>query len=238
MTTIIDDILRLALKDAGIISIGQTPAPEDINDAFATLKQMIASWQTEKLMIFTQQDVSFPVMPNKQIYTVGTGGDVDIPRPNRIDGMFWRMKPGDPTPVDYHIAMFSSFEDYENLTLKTLTGPGFYAYYRPSFPLGNLYVMPQPSEGDFHIVVRERLPEYATIFEDMALPPEYALALRFNLGALLAITFQTTLRPDLVDQARITKAKLKTINHETPVMQMPANLLGGLKYNIYGDNVY
>ena len=37
------DFVTLALKEAGVLGVGQTPLPEDINDCFVLLNRMLSS---------------------------------------------------------------------------------------------------------------------------------------------------------------------------------------------------
>ena len=78
-------------------------------------------------------------------------------RPLSINSAFVRINTnsnGQPIVnggLDYPVAILN-VEDYEMIGLKTLAGPWPKAlYYQPSETLGNIFVWPNPSQGEMHI---------------------------------------------------------------------------------------
>lgn len=84
------DLIKLALKVAGPLAVGQTPSAEDANDALALLNSMLASWQQKRLLVYHMLDVGTPAT-GARFYTIGPGGDFDAVRPDRIDGAYARQ---------------------------------------------------------------------------------------------------------------------------------------------------
>lgn len=218
MTTVAD-ILDLALKDAGVIGAGQTASAEDTNDAFSTLKQMIAQWQIDGLMVYATAQVSFN-LTGAQSYTVGSGGTVNTTRPKEIIAAFWR-----DGSIDTPLEVLTATEDYQRIGDKTSTGTPECVFYSPSNPLGTLYVYPVGSSGAIHLTVLQPLTAYASVADDLGLPGEYELAARFCLAELLCTTFGTPLRPDVAAQARKGRKLVKRNNVRIPELQMPAQLV-------------
>lgn len=218
MTTVAD-ILDLALKDAGVIGAGQTASAEDTNDAFSTLKQMVAQWQIDGLMVYATAQVSFS-LTGAQSYTVGSGGAINTTRPKEIIAAFWRDGSTD-TPLE----VLTATEDYQRIGDKSSTGSPECVFYSPSNPLGTLYVHPVGSSGALHLTVLQPLTTYASIADDLALPGEYELAARFCLAELLCTTFGTPLRPDVAAQARKGRKLVKRNNVRIPSLQMPPQLV-------------
>lgn len=218
MTTVAD-ILDLALKDAGVIGAGQTASAEDTNDAFATLKQMIAQWQIDGLMIYATAQVSFN-LTGAQSYSIGSGGTINTTRPKEIIAAFWR-----DGSTDTPLGVLPSTEDYQRISDKSATGTPECVFYSPSNPLGTLYVYPVGSSGAIHLTVLQPLTAYASTADDLGLPGEYELAARFCLAELLCTTFGTPLRPDVAAQARKGRKIVKRNNVRIPSLQMPAQLV-------------
>lgn len=76
-------IINLALKMSGVLGVGQTAQAEDANDALTIMNMMLAQWQRKRWMVYSLDDVAFT--PTGALsYTVGAGGNVNIPRPDRI----------------------------------------------------------------------------------------------------------------------------------------------------------
>ena len=60
--TIANDLIFLSLKNSGVTGIGQTPMPDDVNDAQKILNAMINEWNLErKVMVNT---ITLPTFPN------------------------------------------------------------------------------------------------------------------------------------------------------------------------------
>ena len=113
-------------------------------------------------------------------------------RPLAIQSSFVRINTNsNGTPIvngglDYPVAVLN-LENYEMIGLKTLPGPWPKAmYYQPSDPLGNIFVWPNPSQGEMHIFADTLFTRYGTVYDNIVLPQGYVLALRWCLAERLA----------------------------------------------------
>ena len=113
-------------------------------------------------------------------------------RPLAIQSSFVRINTNsNGTPIvngglDYPVAVLN-LENYEMIGLKTLSGPWPKAmYYQPSDPLGNIFVWPNPSQGEMHIFADTLFTRYGTVYDNIVLPQGYVLALRWCLAERLA----------------------------------------------------
>ena len=87
--------------------------------------------------------------------------------------------------LDYPVAILN-VEDYEMIGLKTLAGPWPKAlYYQPSEVLGNIFVWPNPSQGEMHLFADTVFSRYTTINDPIILPQGYTMALRWCLAERL-----------------------------------------------------
>jgi len=112
-------------------------------------------------------------------------------RPLSINSAFVRINTnsnGQPIVnggLDYPVAILN-VEDYEMIGLKTLSGPWPKAlYYQPSETLGNIYVWPNPSQGEMHIFADTLFARYNSINDPIVLPQGYSMALRWCLAERL-----------------------------------------------------
>lgn len=203
------DIIKLALKDIQVLDETEEPSAALQNDALTTLNQMLAQWQTEKLYIYAQTDVTF-TPTGASSYTVGTGGNINITRPDRIDYAFLRQ-----ANLDFPVIVLTSFEDFQSIGLKTITStyPEF-LYYNPTYPLGTLFIYPQPSasSGIMHIGVSVRLPQFGVAATTINLPLQYDMAIRWSLAELLAIMMGRPQRLDISIVAAKARRLLKRAN--------------------------
>jgi len=87
--------------------------------------------------------------------------------------------------LDYPVAILA-LEDYEMIGLKTLSGPWPKAlYYQPTELLGNIFVWPNPSQGEMHLFADTIFRRYTSINDTIVLPQAYSMALRWCLAERL-----------------------------------------------------
>jgi len=87
--------------------------------------------------------------------------------------------------LDYPISVLS-LQDYEMIGLKTLNGPWPKAiYFNPNAETGNLFVWPNPAQGELHLFANTIFSRYETLYDDIILPQGYSMALRWCLAERL-----------------------------------------------------
>lgn len=105
-------------------------------------------------------------------------------RPIAINSAFVRVATS-ASNLDYPVAVLN-VEQYEMIGLKTLNGPWPKAlYYQPTQPLGNLFLWPNPAQGEMHVFADMMLSRYASLYDDILLPQGYSMALRWCLAERL-----------------------------------------------------
>ncbi len=233
------DLITLALKDIGALGIGQAVSAEDTADALATLNMMLGQWAAERLSVYHLIDTAHQANGSVS-YTVGTGGDFNIPRPIKINAAYARLaSSGAGSAVDYRISMIDAREDYARISLKTLNSFPEYAFYDSAFPLGNLFLYPVPNSSyELHIVTMDTLPQFATPATVVNLPDPYKAMIRYNLACYLAPSYQLEPTPALVRLAINAKRVVKRMNAQIPSLVMPRGLGSKSLYNIYSDRPY
>jgi hypothetical protein len=136
-------------------------------------------------------------------------------RPLRINSAFVRM-----SNLDYPVYPLN-LENYEQIGLKTLSGPWPRAlYYQPSSPLGNVTLWPVPAAGEMHMFAETVLSQFSSLQDDVTLPQGYNMALRWNLAEFLLAEYGRTTDPVLVQliikKAKESKAWIKRTNMQPP----------------------
>jgi hypothetical protein len=87
--------------------------------------------------------------------------------------------------LDYTVAILA-LQDYELIGLKTLSGPWPKAiYFNPGADTGNLFVWPNPSQGEMHLFANTIFSRYDTLYDPIVLPQGYSMALRWCLAERL-----------------------------------------------------
>jgi hypothetical protein len=223
----VTEIVKLSLKDIGVLGGRETPTDDEMQDALSTLNQMLAIWRTQTLSVYCLKQGTIAV-DGSTSYTIGSGGDLNIERPVMVNGLFWRST----SNIDYPLKVYHSYEDYQDLVKKTLQALPCLAYYRPAYPTGELLVWPQPTDGTLYVTVMQEMPVYTTIQDDISLPPEYEGAIRWNLAEMLCASFGMPLTPEINKMAKMTKRALKINNTQLKTMRMPSVVLQDSRFSI------
>ena len=131
----------------------------------------------------------------------------------RIRPSYTRITTSAASGLDYWFDVIS-FERYNELGLKSVPGPWPYlCAYQPTFPLGTLWVYPNPSiGGQLHLFTDLILSEFTNLTTPISLPQGYNRALKKLLGLELCPLFGKTPSPQLILQAKEAKTLLQEQN--------------------------
>lgn len=227
MTTVIE-IITDALQDLSIYGPGETVSADDAQKCLRTLNKMLSQWQAQKLYVPGLQDVSFS--PTGAVsYAIGPSATINVTLPVQIDSAFYRLN-----NIDYPVTVITSFEDYSNITLKTIAGTIPNAiFYERSYPQGTIYIWPQTSAGEIHLITRDVLTQYTFLTDDINVPAEYALAMQLSLEELVARTYGKVVTPDLKMDAKNARKVVKRNNLNLPILGQPQEVLSNGRFSIY-----
>jgi hypothetical protein len=178
-------LINGALTAIGAKGAGEPVDPAVLPDAFQMLNDMLDMWSNEHLMIYYQTEIIQNIAGAVQ-WTIGlNGGQINVPRPIRINSGFVRIINALAGTLDYPVRIIN-LEQYEPIGLKSL--PGAWArvcYYQPTYPIGNLYFWPLAPVGEIHLFADTLLTLFGTVNDTVLLPQGYNMAIRWNLASLL-----------------------------------------------------
>lgn len=243
--TKVSDIITLALKDAGIVGVGQAPSATDSNDALTRLNWMISQWATKRFLVWHEVSLSV-VSTGAQSYTLGVGGNFNYPsssnaaRPSKIESAFFRQTNIQaPNQPDYPVEVLQSRDDYNMIALKALVAFPSYVFLDADFPLANVFFwpLPQPSIYTLFVSVKAQLLNVDNLAQTLVIPPEYFAALHSNLGVLLRDAYGLPPKAINVGKAKAALSALRNANTQVPRLQVPAELLRAGSYNPYSDQI-
>ena len=236
MATTAADQINGALRLIGMLAEGEVPSAATSQDALTALNQMIESWNTERLSVFSTIDQIFNWPPSTRIRTLGPTGDFVGQRPISLDSAtFFRDA---STNVSYGIK-FINQEQYNNIAVKTVTSTYPQTiWYNATYPDIEIYLYPVPSRVlEFHFVSVSPLDQPATLETALTFPPGYLRAFRYNLACELAPEFGVEPSAQVRRIAMYSKRDLKRINNPDDVMSMPSALMVNRpRFNIYTGN--
>lgn len=109
-----NDYINGALRLIGQLAAGETPSPEMSNYGLTAFNQMLDSWSTERLSIFSTQDQTFTWPASTVSRTLGPTGDFVGTRPVQImDSTYFKVN-----NLSYGIALVNE-DQYNAIALKT-----------------------------------------------------------------------------------------------------------------------
>jgi hypothetical protein len=80
-------ILTASFSDCGITAANDTLDAATAQDGLRRLNNMVSGWRTQFGTVLAIERTIFPLTADKQTYTIGLGGDFNVPRPvNTIPG--------------------------------------------------------------------------------------------------------------------------------------------------------
>lgn len=231
------DIILQAQKAAGIIGSGQAASGEDTADALFHLNAMVGQWNRKRWLVYHLIDTAF-TSTGAQTYTVGPGGNFNIPRPDRLEFAYFRQLINSvPNQVDYPLRLLEAREDYSRIRLKNLTTWPEVIFYDSANPLGIIYPYPIPQANLFeiHLVTKDTLSTFANPATAFSFPPEYLAALVWNLAVRLRAAYQLPADPVKIGLAKDALNVIRNANTQIPRLRMPSTLQGRGVYNVFSD---
>ena len=230
------DLINGSLRLLGVLAEGETPSSETSQDALFAMNQMIQSWNTERLAVFSTQDqiVTWPAYTQSR--TFGPTGSIIANRPIQIDDSTYFRDPA--TGISYGLKIINQ-QQYNGIAVKTVTSTyPQVMWVNMTYPDIEMYVYPVPTKVlEFHIVSVEELTQPANLATDLAFPPGYLRCFRYNLACELAPEFGVEPSRQVQRIAMTSKRNLKRINNPDDIMALPYSIVGTRqRYSIYAGN--
>ena len=233
--------INRALRLLGVLAEGETPSAATAQDSLMALNQMIDSWNTERLSVFSTIDqiINWPVGSINE--TLGPTGSLvrlngTAVRPVLVDDSTYFKDPG--TGVSYGVKLINQ-QQYNGIAVKTVTSPfPQVMFVNMTYPDVDLFIYPRPTRLlEWHFISVEELTQPANLSTDILFPPGYLRAFTYNLACEIAPEFGVEPSPQVKRIAMYSKRNLKRINNPDDVMSMPYAIVATRqRYNIYAGN--
>lgn len=238
------DLINGALRLLGVLAAGESPSDQEAADAVDSLNAMIDEWKNQRMLVYTMLSHNLPFVANKRSYTLGPGGDLDIPRPSWIaDVRMVYTATGNSLPIILPITMIT-LEEYNAIYQPGTPSPiPEWVYINDDNPLRTATFWTVPDTGySANIYTSAAVEEFTgTIAEilstELVLPPGYRKALRYNLAVELANEYGKSVSAETAAGAVSSLANIKIKNspllyaQADPAVQTTAGL-----YNIITDS--
>lgn len=229
MATAGDQINR-ALRLLGVLAEGESPSASESADSLVALNQMLDSWSTERLAVFSTTTQTFTWPADEATQELGPTGDFVGERPVLLDPSTYFVVNG----ISYGIQIVSEAE-YNGIADKAVTStlPQL-MFVDQAMPDASITLWPVPTQAlTFNFVSVSPLDQPAALTTDLSFPPGYLRAFAYNLAVEIAPEFGIEAPPAVQRIAMSSKRNLKRINDPMDVMSMPAYLIGSAPFNVY-----
>jgi hypothetical protein len=192
------DILRSALRIAGVIAQNEDATTEDMQIAQENMGLLLDTWSINPQLVWLREVIDFPC--DLSTYSV------TLPyRPVRVLGCTYEI--GTQNAVIYQLGSIDELT-FQQTPIRHTGLPRNYFYNHDltiqlvGAAVGNLKVIVQPSLTDVS----------ANLDTELALPPGYESAIKYNTGLLLCEEFGKEPSQMLVDLATSSLAAVKSQN--------------------------
>jgi hypothetical protein len=236
MTTTAGDQINGALRLIGQLAEGETPSAATSQDALTAMNQMLDSWSSERLAVFSTQDQVFTWTQGLISRTLGPTGDFVGNRPVQVDDSTYFRDPSNN--ISFGIKIINQ-QQYDGIAVKTVTSTyPQVLWINMDMPNINMYIYPVPTKAlEWHFISVTELVEPATLITELVIPPGYLRAFRFNLACEIAAEFGVEPPPQVQRIAMSSKRDIKRINNPDDVMSLPYSIVATRqRFNIYSGN--
>lgn len=230
------DQINRALRLLGVLAEGETPTAAMSNDALTAMNQMIDSWDTERLSVFSTEDQIFTWPAGQITRTLGPSGNFAGNRPVLLDDSTYYRDPG--TNVSFGIK-FINQQQYNGIAVKTVTSTyPQVIFVNNTYPDVTMTIYPRPTRDlEWHFISVQRLDKPATLATTLLFPPGYLRAFTYNLAMEIAPEYGIEPSEQVKRIAMTSKRNLKRINNPDDVMSMPYAIVATRqRFNIYAGN--
>jgi hypothetical protein len=225
-----------ALRLLGVLAEGETPSAETSQDALSAMNQMIDSWNTERLAVYSTIDQVLTWPATQRSRTLGPTGDLVGVRPILVEDSTYFLDAS--TGISYGIKLINQ-QQYNGIAVKTVTSTfPQVVFVNMTYPNIDIFIYPRPTRLlEWHFISVEQLTQPANLSTDILFPPGYLRAFTYNLACEIAPEFGVEPSPQVQRIAMYSKRNLKRINNPDDVMSMPYAIVATRqRFNVYAGN--
>jgi hypothetical protein len=225
----VQQIITAAFRKLGM---GRVPDDEDLADFLEALQSMLRYWASKKMLVFASTQETFNTVGGTASYSWGSGGVITTARPSQIVDMFIRDSGNLDRPVGF---LYET--EYAAISDKTTRGRSDSYFYKTSFPLAYVYLLPVPDIAEVvHVSSIKPWTEassFAALGNTISFPVEYEAAIIHNLAMWVASEYgviPSAIVKKIAEDTLYTIMSHNAANQITPVV---LNFFSGVgSYNI------
>lgn len=202
MPITVSDLIHSSFRLVGAIAAGETLETAELADAFVSLNQMIASWNTEGASVVGRKRLTVPVYASNGPYALSE-------RPVKIDAA--SVASGG---IDSQLQLVDAagWETTPEKLMQSVYVRVLYCDY--AYPFASVWIAPCPRlGGTLECWIYAVIPQFGTVNDTIDLAPGYEIALRYNFAMVLLPEYpRSQADPSLPAQAQMYKASIAQLN--------------------------
>lgn len=215
-------IIEDALGLTNAVGVDQTLTAEEVATGLRAFNDLLEIFSTRNLAVYGSANQSFNTVVGQSVYTIGTGGNWNTARPERIEEPAYAVVNGMSFPVTS-----MTQDEYNAIANKAQTQdfPARYLYVN-DYPLGLVTVFPVPSAiAPVTFSLDRLLTAVASAAASLSFPPGYAMVFTYKLAIMLAPRFGKKIAnyPEVVQIANDSFADICRANKTTRLMSYGAD---------------
>lgn len=226
-------IIEAALSHIGVYAPGETLTAEDAEVCSVNFDGYVDRLNSQKLAIFSEQQLEFTMTPGQQTRTLGPGGNFNATRPQQILWANLIFSPGTPQEVRRPLSIWD-YQTWANYRYIAAQGPPNGFYNDQNYPLSTLYFYPIPDQAyGLELYVWRPLAIGTDLSANVTFPPGYYDLLLYNLAKRFCGLFDRPIPPLVLEMAQKTTVEVLGPNGPSPLIETDPQLTpnqGGL-YN-------
>jgi hypothetical protein len=229
------NLITDVLLDMGVIADQQTPTAAQSTGALVKLNDLIESWNLDPQKLYGATQHIIPFVANQATYTIGSGGDLNIARPNDITAAFVRSTFASPTQQqDIPITILND-QQWADIPVKGQVGSYPYAvWFNMTFPLITAYITPIANLTNYSLVLWDKNDNGTLALNTvLSLPAGYKRALKYGLFIELAPSYQIPVSQEIATLAVTSKMSIDRQNLQINTLETS----GATRYDILSNTV-
>jgi len=174
-------IIRMALKNAGLIQEGQDPSGEQWADCLVRLNDLINLWQTQGIKLWVNRLMQLQLQAGVSMYLLGPGSLVQTTREMRVLEGYYVY----PNGVSYPLQPLS-WNTYNTLSNQNQQGVinSYFVNKQQLSTIITLWLVPDAvaARGTCRFIVQDPIANLLTLTQEVAFPQEWYMALHWGLA--------------------------------------------------------
>lgn len=229
------NLITDVLLDMGVIADQETPTAAQSVGALTKLNDLIESWNIDPQKLYGATQYIMPFVANQASYTIGSGGNLNIGRPDGIYAAFVRNTSAVASQQqDIPITILTD-QQWADIPVKGMTGTYPYAvWFNMTNPLITAYITPIATSANYSLVFFDTNANATlTLSTVLDLPPGYRRALKYGLFIELAPGYQIQVPAEITTLAATSKMSIDRQNLQINTLETS----GATRYDILSNTV-